>query len=102
MAVDLNKILSSKIAFENIINKFDQNNYCVDSEEFSSLSYILKNNQVIVYAQKNGMLSVSLEAVTKFCKELMLIAEEYSENLSRKIEMSIKPCTTGKGKSKYE
>ena len=32
MAVDLNKILSSKIAFENIINKFDQNNYCVDSE----------------------------------------------------------------------
>jgi len=100
--MDLSKVVSKKAVFDNIMTVFGKSNYTIESDIFQNLGYILKDGQIVIYAHKNGILSIKIENILDFCNELLGIAGEYNENLYKRLAMDTKAFNSSGGKSKYE
>lgn len=51
----------------------------IDSECFIATRYMVKDNNIVIMAGKNGTLSVSFENVQELCDELTEIAETWKD-----------------------
>lgn len=98
----LNKILNKNVAFDIMMTQLSKKNYSIESEKFKNLGYIFDNGQVIIYAHRDGVLSVKLDSIMDFCKELLLIADEYNDNVCKRLGMDVRTFSAGGGKSRYE
>lgn len=98
----LNKILNKNVAFDIMMTQLSKKNYSIESEKFKNLGYIFDNGQVIIYAHRDGVLSVKLDSIMDFCKELLLIADEYNDNVCKRLGMDVRAFNAGGGKSRYE
>lgn len=80
----------------------------IDSERFIATRYMVKDNNIVIMAGKNGTLSVSFENVQELCDELIEIADTWKDihtgkcvvDIGSDVKMTgrIKPPKKEKGK----
>lgn len=65
---------------DNVIQVFcNRGEKVIDSECFIATRYMVKDNNIVIMAGKNGTLSVSFENVQELCDELTEIAETWKD-----------------------